>query len=151
MDFLFIFFVSCLLAVGIGFVSFWLCYGLDRMMDYGGFMWKLRFNKFLSISLFEEKRKAFEVFKIENEDEPGMTFAKRIDFLSNIYWRKAADVTSFKLWLCVECMSIRMSLILNIIYTFILVLIFGCFYLLMYFPLNLISASIIYFNVRKNG
>lgn len=133
-----------------GFVFYYLIWGIDRMMNYGGIFWKVRFNKYLKYCTREEKNIAYEVYSLKSDNQQIPDIVARIDFLNTLYWKKAAEYTSLKLWLCTECMTIRFTLYANFLTAIYFMIYFGWVYILIYIPMNIVSLSITYYNVRNN-
>lgn len=141
---------SLIYAAISGFIVYYMMWGIDRMMNYGGVLWKLRFNKYLRLCNDQEKAEARKVFAVKSDNSQIPTIVSRIDYLNELYWTKAADITSFKLWICVECMTVRFLIYINLIISIWLGYVFGWPFVLLYVPINMVSTAIVYFNILKN-
>ena len=144
-----------ILAIPLGFVSFWFAVGLDSMMDWGGFFQKIRFKKFLKYAKDNHKdlivRSALvHSLQPEQGEQKGTA---RANFMASLYYELAAEVLAFKLWVCVQCMSVRIALYLNIC-LYIFALYFSRFEWLILFnyPFTfMVAISVIYYQSRNVG
>jgi len=147
-------FFLCCFGVIIGFISLYLAVGLDSMMDWGGIFSKYRYNKFLQFAKDNHKdliTKSTLVYSMEaNEGESKGT--TRANFMHSLYLELSADLNKFKLYICIECMSVRIAVYINILaHLFCILFLGGSWFLLFNLPFSfLVIISVIYFNI-KNG
>lgn len=138
-----------IIAIPLGFVAFWFATGLDSMMDWGGFFQNIRFRKFLEFAKDNHKdliTQSALVFTLQPEKGEQKGTA-RADFMANLYYELAAEVREFKLWICPDCMSVRIILIMNfLLYSFGLYLSNYEWLILINYPFTfMISVSVSYY------
>lgn len=143
------------LAIAIGFISYYFAVGLDSMMDWGSIFYKYRYNKFLKYAKDNNNdliTKSALVHTMEAK-EGELKLRTRIDYMAGLYWELATYVPKFKLYICPECMSVRIASYLNIFITLFIYLFLGSsLFIFLNLPFTLmVSISIIYFNIRANG
>ena len=141
-------------AVVIGFISYYFAIGLDSMMDWGSIFGKFRYRKFLKYALTHKDliSKSALVHSMDaNEGEFKVT--TRANYMNAIYWELVSWEPKFKLWVCVECMSVRIAAYLNLIMiTSIYLFISHNLFIFLNIPFAfMVTISIIYFNIRNNG
>ena len=143
------------LAIAIGFISYYFAVGLDSMMDWGSIFYKYRYNKFLKYAKDNNKdliTKSALVHTMEAK-EGELKLRTRIDYMAGLYWELAAYVPKFKLYICTQCMSIRIASFLNILITLLIYLFLGSSWLIFVnIPFTfMVSIAIIQFNISSNG
>ena len=143
------------IAIPLGFVAFWFSIGLDSMMDWGGFFQKIRFRKFLKYAKDNHKdliTQSALVYSLQPEqgEQKG---AARANFMANLYYELAAEILAFKLWVCPQCMAVRIAMYLNLgLYIFALYFSRWEWLILLNYPFTfMVSVSIIYYQSRDVG
>jgi len=136
-------FIGCV----IGYTGYYFCRALDSWMDYGSIFYQLRLRKFLSVCYKHGYTDLIEaagmVGDVKGQDQSD--FAEHIDYMNSLFWTLADRVHSFKLWVCVDCMSVR-----YVVYVSFSVCVLICLYLsspfyLLTLPLiNLMAIVTIY-------
>ncbi len=139
--------ISIILGILIGHASYYVCYGVDRWMDYNGIFYKLRLGKFYKIcnklKYNDLLQKAFNVDKIKDNEK--LDIVTHSDYMSELFWTLADRYAPFKLWVCVECMSVRFSLVTSLITTSLFAYIqHDKIYFLMFPVINIGALTIIY-------
>lgn len=124
----------------LSYVSYYLSYGLDRMMNYGGIFDFIRFNRFKYYAKEIGREDLILLAKNPKVDETSKktVIIQISSHRQRFYNIVAAYSKGFKKWICVECMSVRICILLN-------VLILGFikeYYLII--PTLIISIAIIY-------
>lgn len=137
------------ISILLGFVSYWFAIGLDSMMDWGGFFYKIRYKKFIKYAKDNHKdliAKSALVYSLQ-PDEGEQKGAVRANFMAHLYYELAAEILDFKLWVCTECMSVRIAMYLNfILYCLGVYLTNYNFWILLNYPFTfMVSISMIYF------
>lgn len=140
-----------IVGILIGYSAHYICKGVDNWMDYGSIFYLVRLEKFKRIcgkygytDLLERAEKVNEY----REDDT-IPFTSHISYMSKLFWELADRHHPFKLWVCVECMSIR-----YVLYVSLLAVILICFYLnsaWYLLSLPLINAAAITTIYRVNG
>lgn len=129
-------------GIFIGFTGYYFCRGLDSWMDYGSIFYKFRLNKFHKLcSEFEHydlKEQAYGLEAVISED--GENFSAHVEYMNKLFWELADRVHSFKLWICVDCMSVRYVLYVSILAAITLSFYYGSALYLLSLPLIFIIA-----------
>ncbi len=142
------------LAVVIGFVSYYFAIGLDSMMDWGSIFSKIRYKKFLKYALTHKDliTKSALVYSMDAlEGEAKVT--TRANYMDGLYWELVSFEPKFKLWVCVECMTVRIAAYLNLLMvTLVYFYVSHSLFIFMNLPFSMmLTISIIYFNIKANG
>ena len=142
------------LAIAIGFISYYFAIGLDSMMDWGSIFGKFRYRKFIKYALTHKDliTKSTLVYSMDAlEGEAKVT--TRANYMDSLYWELVSFEPKFKLWVCVECMSVRLATYLNFfMIIFIYLFVSNNLFIFLNLPFSLmLTISIIYFNIKANG
>lgn len=134
----------------IGWGSHYFCTGLDRWMDYAGIFYNLRLKKFLYLVHENRYDDILEDYvripMIEIDGELPIVTHTRL--MSELFWKLADREHSFKLWVCVECMSMRFNAVMSLILVIFAALNFGWIYIFSYPLIVLVSTIFLY---KTNG
>lgn len=138
-------------GIFVGFLSHYLALGFDSMMDYGGILDWIRWNKFCKYA--KRIGKGHLILEADNPTIVGdseVSIGTQIaDWRHKYYLIVSAYSKSFKLWICTECMSIRISILFNCIAAFCIawndINILRMFYIV---PMSLTSVAFIYFIIN---
>lgn len=141
-------------AVVIGFISYYFAIGLDSMMDWGSIFGKFRYNKFRKYAHAHKDliAKSILVHSMEaNEGE--FKVVTRANYMNSLYWELVSFEPKFKLWVCVECMSIRLASILNLLMIISIFLFLShSWFIFLNIPFAFMTTiAIIHFNIRNSG
>lgn len=103
--------ISLLLGLLIGFVSHYLASALDSWMDFGGIFHYMRVNAFKRYASKDQILK-LENFSIDpNSEKTALT--QELEFRIYKFSEVARLYPAFKVWICSECMSVRIAFILS--------------------------------------
>lgn len=122
------------------YISYFMAYGLDRMMNYGGIFDWVRFNRFRKYAKEIGREDLIILAKHPEVDETIkkpviiQISAQRMRYYNIV----AAYSKGFKKWICIECMAVRICILLNVL----ILLFIKQYYLIM--PTIIISIAIIY-------
>jgi hypothetical protein len=141
-------------SVAIGFISYYFAIGLDSMMDWGSIFGKFRYKKFLKYAITHKEliTKSTLVHSMDANDGEAKVVT-RANFMNALYWELVSWEPKFKLWVCVECMSVRLATYLNLLMILsIYLFLSNNLFIFLNIPFSfMVSISIIYFNIRNNG
>lgn len=101
----------------LGFISALLGWALDFAMDYGHLFYKIRLNK----AKVSAKRQGLEEwFNEESEKAISLDFGERISAFDKIYWDLTKNDFGFSVWICVICLTSRISFFIGLAGLFVL-------------------------------
>ena len=142
------------LAIVIGFSSYYFAIGLDSMMDWGSIFSKIRYKKFLKYALthkdlITKSALVYSMDALEGEAKV-VTIA---NYMDGLYWELVSFEPKFKLWVCVDCMGMRIASYLNILMVALVYFYLSdSLFIFLNLPFSMmLTISIIYFNIKANG
>lgn len=103
--------ISILLGLIIGFVSHYLAAAVDSWMDFGGIFHCLRVTAYKRYAS-KEQILILENFSVNPESEK-TALTQEIEFRIYKFAELARLYPEFKVWICSECISVRIALILS--------------------------------------
>lgn len=107
---------QALLVVGILILSFTvasLSKLLDCCLDYGHIFGEIRFRK----AQKSAKEQGMDELLKEMEDAKSLSFHQRVEKMDLLYWQIAKDDKVFLKWVCPFCITTRMSLVANLVFS----------------------------------
>lgn len=139
--------IGIIMGIISGFVSHYLAVAVDSWMDYGGIFHCIRVNAF---KRYATKNQILELenYTIDpNSEKTALT--QEIEFRIYKFSEAARIYPAFKLWICSECISIRIALLLS--FLGILVRDNEPFYYngLQAFPIVLIISIVTIYKIRE--
>lgn len=150
-DLIVIIFTLTVYGILAGAISYYIALGLDSMMDYGGILDWLRWNKFKKYA--HKLGKEYLVVEADNPviiGDSDVSIGSQIaDWRHKYYLMVSAYCKPFKLWICTECMSIRISILFNIVCVSFLAIDKSDLWQLAYIvPMCLTTTAFIYFIIN---